>query len=405
MPTPHDPPPTADDPAPKKQDLEIRKLQAETAVAEHEAGRISRAERMKTFSAVLPAITVLISVLGLLLSLRAQVQQQKRSDADRREDQFTSAVRDFAAGSETAQIAALVRLERFWDEPSFRSRLVELLLASAGTVPSADIRASIQQQLVRHADLGVLSALAAQNLRIADELRERRPNGPFVERYILPARLANLVAGDTTDRKPFDRLAWNIATLVPVMNQIRDIHDIDLSGVVLSRVELKVEFDTAEPGIRRIDRADPIPGLSFRNVSLRKAVLTNILFRGASFSAVNLDSAMLANVMFDSCSFSNGTSLAGFRPWVSFQVPVVGPPLRTLSATAWLRSHLDVAQFYPQLTPHRREHTLADYMQLAFTDWKVAKPPSDEVVRRMRGPFPLQGTRNHIFPTVPLRPR
>jgi uncharacterized protein YjbI with pentapeptide repeats len=401
-----DPPaqaPSTDDPEARQRELALRKLQAETAMAEHQARRIEGAERLKVFGAVLPALTVLVSVLGLMFSLRAQVQQQKRSDADRREDQFTSAVRDFAAGPETAQLAALVRLERFWDEPAIRQRLIDLLLASVGTVPSVEVRSGIQQQLLRHADLDVLSSLAAQNRRIADELRERRHGGPFVERYVLPAAWVR-VASDTADRAPFERLAWNIATLIPVMNRIRDIHDVDLSDVVLSRTELTVESDTAEPSIRRLDRPDPAPGLSFSHVSLRGAVLSGIFFRNVKFSAVNLDSATLAEVMFDSCSFSHGTSLASFRPWVSFQVPG-GPPLRTLGGTQWLASQLDVANFYPQFVSHRKEHSLAEYMMLMFTSWNVANAPPPGIATRLGRPLPLHGTVDDTFPTWPMRPR
>src|SRR3954465_7388554 len=169
--SPVTPSPESSDEAAQKRELELRKLRAETERAERDLQRLARADRLQLFAATLPAFAITVSVLGLLFSLISQLQQAERSEAYRREDQFSKAVGDFASGSETVQLAAVVTLERFIDNPEFHGRLEQLFIASLCVLKSTEVRKAIQQQLVSHSDAATLTDLAAQNRRITAELR------------------------------------------------------------------------------------------------------------------------------------------------------------------------------------------------------------------------------------------
>lgn len=371
----------------EKPELELRKLRAETNKTEHDARWVRRAELLRVVGAVLPALTILISVIGLWITINTQSKQHARNDYYHREDQFNAAVREFGSTSETAQLAAIAALDRFWRDSVFRDRVQDLLLASISGIRSPEARKLIQQQFVTYAEEEVLSKLADHNRATIAYIREMYPQHAV---GFLPSDWPHSEQ-DSLLVSAYDQLGWNIATLIVSLNTAKRVHGINLGGVLFSRLRL-VSQDTNAVWVR-IDHAEFAEGLVFDSVVFAGAFMPGMDIGQARFHDVTLDSATLSGTLFSQTTFDGSSSLAGF-----ITGPLAGLPVRAPAGfggmrggTTWILSSLEVDAFYPTPTIINEPAARTDYVVFFATSW-IIKRPMPEWYNDLSGEnFPLTG--------------
>lgn len=321
----------------------------------------------------------MLSVAALLLSQYSQSATLRQNSADRREDRFTAAVRDFGSSSETAQAAAIATLDQFWRDSTFRDRVQDLLIASVGTVRSPDARIQIQRQFIQHADSASISRLGEQNRALRARLAEINPSRVYVAEIQPPS--PRRTSHDSLFASTQQVLGWNIATLVGSINRLQRVRGADLSGVVLSRFTAVMLKDSQDVWLAPMNRAQFAPGVTLESVNLSGAFLAGMEFDRVTFSGVSLDSANLTGTRFQNSSLIDGSSAAGFITSFSYWAPIRTNPLVNgmvqREAARWEDCTLDVDRFYP--LPHDlaapEDRLRSTYVRFVRVSWRIRRPP------------------------------
>jgi hypothetical protein len=371
-------------PKEERQSLEIEKLRREVNKLGLEARLLSRNARTQILTMVIPAVTTLVAVGGLLLSLYSQNTQNKRTAEYRRADDFAALIRQFGDGKPLASLGAIASLRSYAADPAYRGRVLDHAISLIGVERNEVVRETIRSFLLADPDLLTLQALAKQNRFFSGHLAHlaKADDEPFPQFHTWAT---NPPEGSEELRRAFDDLGWNIETIVRVINQLKTIENVDLSGVALSRVVIGTSEKTFDEGFRR-DRVRFENGIIFQNVNLEGANLAEVRFEGTTFRDVNFRDALLASADFSNCSFSGSTSLAGFRTELSALDPTskIYKWLSPRYAANWYDCTIDVVAFFPVLNPEWENWQEEEQRYFNFFNctWKVpsvTSPPTPPV--------------------------
>lgn len=361
----------------ERQSLEIEKLRREVDKLGLETRLLSRNARTQFLTTLIPAVTTLVAVGGLLLSLYSQNTQNKRTAEYRRADDFATLVRQFGDDKPLASVAAITSLRSYAGDPVYRGRVLDLAVSLIGLERNEVVRETIKSFLLTDPDALTIQALARQNRFLSNHLVHlAKLDEPFPQFHTWPS---NPPEGSEELQRAFEDLNWNIETMVRAINQLKTVENVDLSGVVLSRIEAYIFVDPNDKeereASRRLDRIGFEKGIVFKKVNLRDANLAGIKFEDATFLDTSLEHALLASTEFYNCIFSGSTSLAGFRTellalnrrskkdqWL--------PPIHP---AYWHDCTIDIVGFYPELYPEWEnwQESEQEYFYFINSTWKV----------------------------------
>jgi hypothetical protein len=382
--------------------LELRKLKAETDRLTREIARLEQAEReaarsyrLERAKALFAAFTTVIALGGLIYT----VLSQQRVSEFRREDVFANAVKQLGdAKEELGRVSAVNAIAVFSADPKYESRARSLLIQALPFVREPRTRAYIGEALLQHSTPATLVDLLNFNRSLQRQLEAR------VSQQMLDARTTALLQENYDERLELDRdyrvlawpnswsrsddklldliadLQWSAETILAIVNNRHEIDDVDMSGVVLARLEPsnagKSEAEATYGGdpVRCVSIGVPAEGLTLRRVNLSNAVLACLEFKNAVFDNVVMDNTTLYKSVFDGCSFTN-VSLSSFRSWVSFVTEHDGAPLIERSyfvGPEWKSCELTATKFAarepgPQKIPH------GDYFSFEQCGWKIQR--------------------------------
>jgi hypothetical protein len=362
----------------ERQSLEIEKLRREVDKLGIETRLLSRNARTQILTMLIPTVTTLVAVGGLLLSLYSQNTQNKRTAEYRRADDFALLVRQFGDGKPLATVGAIDSLRSYAADPAYRGRSLDLAISIIGLERNEVVRETIRSFVLTNPDSSTLQALAKQNRFFSGHLAHLAKADDTVPPQF-HTWATNPPEGGEELQRAFEDLGWNIETIVRAINQLKTIENVDLSGVALSRI-VSYTTDKPKPGepeetVRRLDGISFGKGITFKKVNLEGANLAELRFEDATFQDTDFKDALLASIEFYHCTFSGSTSLESFRTDFS-ALNRTSKYYKWLSpsyAAYWYNCTIDVMAFFPALNPESENWQAGEQRYFSFFNctWKV----------------------------------
>jgi hypothetical protein len=302
-----------------EEDWAHRKLKAEAELAEREFKDGQRTRSLQFVTALVPGLSVLVAVSGLLVGTLSQ-------RAGREEDEFLRLTeRLTTTHSPVTQLGAISGLRPYWKNGAYRTRIAELAMSMIGAERDPTVRQALLEELTRVADTPMLDGLARQNRLFQQRVRSRLAHA---DRSQLALDLAFPVSRDPRDSAfwfAYEDLAWNVAAIVRCLNRMKHIGSLDLSDVTFSIV-----LGPSEGDVWSDPPEELAPGLVFDHTDLHGASFAGLALRSVVFRSANLDSVLLAASKIEHSSLVGNTSLAGFRTALEYvhmdSTAVTAPP-------------------------------------------------------------------------------
>lgn len=337
--------------AAERQSWEFRKLQAEVHKLGLDAELVRRNTKTQLVVSIVPAITTLIAVAGLLFNINSQRIQDERTAQNRRDDEYATLVRQLTQDRTQAQIG-VTNLRSFWEDSKYHDRTLELLLSIISAERNPIVREGIRALVITNADQSTLAALAAQNRFIVKLLAQQsgQDSIQFATWRNRPKSTVPPPQFDKAQEEALDDLGWNIETIIVVMNKLRTIRNADLSFVTLSRPSLIGQLGV-NYSLTDLDKIELDKEIVFENVNLNNANLATRRFEEVTFRNTGLNNAQLAQTTFLGCHFEGKTSIRNFSVYLTAKSDKYPNGVDWIFPATWENCTLDVAAFCPSIDP------------------------------------------------------
>ena len=400
--------------------LELLKLRAETEKLKHEIAKLeqavpaARTHRLELIKAVAAGIAAVVAITGFSVSFLTQKGDADRIRAIRRDDEFAGAMKQLAdAKEELGRVASINAIAVFATDAKYEPRVRHLLIQILPVVRGQYTRTAISEALALHSTSTTLIELVQFNRSIQEQIETRiahhmseasanvlvRNAEKYDQRlevdedYRVLAWPNSWSRSDEKLQQLVDDLGWSADTLLTVMNNLHEIQNIDMAGIVLARLEpsglpksdpVPTFGDPVQCGSVRV----PVIGLTLKHVNLSNSVLACLDFKRAMFDQVTMDNATLYRSTFIDCSFKN-VSLSSFRSWVSLVndqgIHIVAPVIERsyFAGPVWIECELTVSKFSAREPSHEQQKIpYGSYYGFSRSTWQihgmggVAPPPA-----------------------------
>jgi hypothetical protein len=409
-------PPEGDD----RSHLELLKLRAETEKLRHEIAKLeqavpaARTHRLDLVKTLATGIAAVVAITGFFVSFHTQQRDAQRIAEIRRDDEFAGSMKQLAdAKEELGRVASINAIAVFASDAKYESRVRHLLMQILPVVREQHTRTAISEALAQHSTPATLRELVQFNRAIQEQIETRvsqrmseasanvlvRNAEKYDQRlevdedYRVLAWPNSWSRSDTKLQELVDDLGWSAETLLSVLNNLHEVHDIDMSGIVLARLEpsglpKSDPVPTFGDPVRCASVRVPLIGLALRHVNLSHSVLACLDFNRAMFDHVTMDNTTLYRSAFNGCVLKN-VSLSSFRSWVSLVsdqgIHIVAPVIvrSYFAGPVWRESELTVSKFSAREPSHEQQKIPhGSYYGFSGCTWQiqgmggVAPPPA-----------------------------
>ncbi len=391
--------------------LELLKLRAETEKLRREIAKLdqavpaARAHRLELIKTLAAGIAAVVAITGFFVSFYNQRRDAQRIVEVRRDDEFAGALKQLAdAKEELGRVASINAIAVFASDAKYETRVRHLLMQILPVVREQRTRTAISEALALHSTPITLAELVQFNRAIQEQIETRisqrmseasanvlvRNAEKYDQRlegdedYRVLAWPNSWSRSDTKLQALVDDLGWSAETLLTVMNNLHEIQNIDMSGVVLARLEpsglpksdpVPTFGDPVRCGPERV----PVIGLTLRHVNLSNSVLACVDFKRATFDQVTMDNTTLYRSSFTECAFKN-VSLSSFRSWVSLVndqgIHIVAPVVERsyFAGPVWRECELTISQFGAREPSHEQQKMPhGSYYGFFGSTWQIQK--------------------------------
>jgi uncharacterized protein YjbI with pentapeptide repeats len=355
--------------------LEFRKLRAEAEKAELDLLQVRRATRTHVLSTIVPLITTLLAVAGLVITVVMTTRQMSLQAGLSAEQRFSESIREFAAvETSLARLGALESLKPYWRDPAYHQRVTELLLGSIAEIEDRNVRQAITEFFLSTPTSETIGSLADHNRAIQAYARETGID------LSIPWYPSTDSLKESLYRRFDSELGWNIATLTGALRRMQGKSPI--TGLDLSRVILGRQYWTPGQGLHIKDTVF-FYFTTFKDVDFSGATLSGVHFWSVDFQHSKMDETRLIRTTFHDCDFQE----------VSMKKFEYAPPLASIRrfasdtlfsdasyAPLWQHSKLSFVYFYPAYNPELRKQTIFRFRNTSWTieaSWpEMSFPPS-----------------------------
>ena len=310
--------------AEERQALQDAKLEEEWRKTQREAVTARYGIWLQVVAALASAATVVIALLSMLSTSRAQVRQAEES-------RFADALRSVAEHrADSDPSAAIAILDQFASDPTRRHQIQAVLVQQLITAPAASVE-QISDVLLRYPDQELLTQLARQN-----RVLTRLIKSDYVDvKLFVDGRNDERVVVNRSDtaQRILAQLVENVRLLSAAMHKAHVIRGIDLSSTTLS-LPATIFIDVLSPRAGRAFGAGATSptrlevrgdawfrGIVFDSVNFRDAGLYGARFEGDSFTRSVFDGAALAGAEFSRSSFDATDSFQQFGVTIPLWMP------------------------------------------------------------------------------------
>lgn len=377
----------------ERQRLLDAKLREEWRKTEREAVTARYGIWLQVVAALASTATVVIALLSMLSTSRAQVRQ---ADEARFADALKT-VADHRADADPS--AAIAILDQFTSDPARRHQIQAVLVQQLITANAASVE-QITDVLLRYPDQELLTLLARQN-----RVLTRLGGDGVVDVKVFQVGLHDetfVRNRSDTSQHVRAQLVENLRVLTAAMHKLGVVRGIDLSSTTLS-LPASVVIDVWSP---RAARTSPTPadpqtrlqvrgdgwfrGIVFDSVDFRYASVYGARFERATFRRSSFDRAALAGVSFSESSFDATDSFRHFGVTVPLwlRMPSGERAMEIAAPATWRNCDVRGLQISPSFQP----------FDVAFSG--DAMPPDD--ANRVVGELVANPQRDTLAPSPAL---